>query len=107
MQIIENLDTFNSRFKRWPSNEGLVQYPFIENKRAPLTPLRRALPMLNVALISSAGVYIDGTDAFDLTSKDGDMNFREMPIEVEASDLRYAAKGYDASAVEDDRNCQI
>ncbi len=107
MQLIEDLDTFNSRFKRWSSNEKLAGYPLVENKRAPLTTLKRALPMLNVALISSAGAYIDGTDAFDLTSKDGDMNFREMPIAVEASDLRYAAKGYDPSAVEDDRNCQI
>jgi len=55
MQIIENLDTFNSRFKRWGANENLAGYPFIENKRSPLTPLRRALPMLNVGLISSAG----------------------------------------------------
>jgi D-proline reductase (dithiol) PrdB len=107
MQLIEDLDTFNNRFKRWNPNERLAGYPFIENKRSPLTPLRRALPMLNVALISSAGAYIDGTDPFDLTSKDGDINFREIPIEVEASDFKYAAKGYDPSAVEDDRNCQI
>ena len=107
MQLIENIDIFNNRFKRWSPNERLAGYPFIENIRSPLAPLKRALPMLNVALISSAGAYIDGTDAFDLTSKDGDMNFREMPIEVEASDLKYAAKGYDPAAVVDDRNCQI
>jgi D-proline reductase (dithiol) PrdB len=107
MQLIEELDTFNNRFKRWRPNEGLAGYPFIENKRAPLTPLKRALPMLNVGLISSAGAYIDGTEPFDLGAKDGDMNFREIPIEVEASDLRYAAKGYDPTAVENDRNCQI
>src|SRR3954447_8448854 len=107
MQLIEDLDTFNSRFKRWNPNERLAGYPFIENKRAPLTPLKRALPMLNVGLISSAGAYIDGTEPFDLGAKDGDMNFREIPIEVEASDLRYAAKGYDPTAVENDRNCQI
>ena len=107
MQLIENLDTFNSRFKRWNGNERLSGYPFIENKHAPLTPLRRALPMLNVGIISSAGAYIDGTEAFDIASRDGDMNFREIPIEVEAGDLRYAAKGYDPAAVQEDRNCQI
>lgn len=107
MQLIEDLDTFNSRFKRWPLNEGLIQYPFVENKRAPLTPFRRALPMLNVGLISSAGAYIDGTDAFDLESKDGDLTFREIPIEVDSQDLRYAAKGYDPADVQQDRNCQI
>jgi D-proline reductase (dithiol) PrdB len=67
----------------------------------------RALPLLNLALISTAGAYIDGTEAFDTSSKDGDLNFREIPIEVEAADLRYAAKGYDPKHVEEDRNCQI
>jgi hypothetical protein len=107
MQIIENLDTFNSRFKRWAANEKLAGYSFIENKRSPLTPLRRALPMLNVGLITSAGAYTDGTDGFDLSSKDGDMSFREIPVEVEAVDLKYAAKGYDPAAVLQDRNAQI
>jgi D-proline reductase (dithiol) PrdB len=107
MQLIENLDTFNSRFARWRANDDLAGYPFIENKHAPLTPLRRALPMLNVGLISSAGAYIDGTEPFDLSSKDGDMDFREVPVEVEAGDLKYAAKGYDPAAVQQDRNAQI
>lgn len=107
MQIIENLDTFNSRFKRWAPNEQLAGYSFVENKRSPLTPFRRALPMLNLGLITSAGAYIDGTDAFDLSLKDGDMNLREIPIEIEAGELKYSAKGYDPTAVHADRNSQI
>jgi D-proline reductase (dithiol) PrdB len=63
--------------------------------------------MLNLALISSAGAYIDGTDPFDLGAKDGDINFREIPVEVEAAGLRYAAKGYDPRAIMEDRNAQI
>ena len=63
--------------------------------------------MLNLALISSAGAYIDGTDPFDLDLRDGDVDFREIPIEVDADDLRYAAKGYDPAAVISDRNSQI
>jgi D-proline reductase (dithiol) PrdB len=107
MQLIEDLDTFNSRFARWRANDAAAGYPFVENKHAPLTPLRRALPMLNVGLISSAGAYIDGTEAFDTASRDGDLNFREIPIEVEAGDLKYSAKGYDPASVEQDRNAQI
>ncbi len=63
--------------------------------------------MLNLALISSAGAYIDGTDAFDLTARDGDLNVVEIPIEVEAGDLRFSAKGYDPADVTADRNAQI
>ncbi|HEX6124701.1 MAG TPA: glycine/sarcosine/betaine reductase selenoprotein B family protein, partial [Pyrinomonadaceae bacterium] len=77
------------------------------NTHAPFTPLLRALPMMNLALISSAGAYIDGTDPFDLNARDGDLNFREIPVEVGAEDLRYAAKGYDPRAVLEDRNVQI
>ena len=107
MKLIEKVGEFSERFKRWNQNENLANYPFVENTYAPFTPLQRALPMLNLGLISSAGAYIDGTDSFDLSSKDGDLNFREFPIEVEAEDFLYAAKGYDAAAVKEDRNVQI
>lgn len=107
MQMIEKADTFVDRFNRWSPNEDLRGYPFVENIHAPFTPFRRALPMLNLGLISSAGAYIDGTEAFDTESKDGDLSYREIPIEVEAGDIRYAAKGYDPAAVNEDRNSQI
>ncbi|MBV9215158.1 MAG: hypothetical protein JO053_03195 [Acidobacteria bacterium] len=107
MQIIEKVDTFSDRFKRWNSNEDLRGYPFVENVHAPFTPFRRALPMLNLGLISSAGAYIEGTEPFDLSSKDGDLGYREIPIEVESADLQYAAKGYDPTAVIEDRNVQV
>ena len=107
MELIEKIGEFSNRFSRWNGNEKLVGYPFIENVHAPFTPLRRALPMLNLALISSAGAYIDGTDAFDIESRSGDADFREIPIEVTAEELLYSARGYDATAVRKDRNCQI
>ena len=107
MAVIEKTGEFLNRFGRWKANEDLVGYPFISNIHSPFTPVRRALPMLNLALISSAGAYIDGTDPFDIDSRDGDINFREIPVEVEARDLRYAAKGYDPKAVMEDRNAQV
>lgn len=105
--IIENIGTIAGRYKNWRANEDLKNYPFVENINAPFSPMRRALPMLNLALISSAGAYIDGTDAFDVKAKDGDASFREIPVEVEAEDLLYAGRGYDTSAVLQDRNALI
>ena len=107
MAIIETTGEFTHRFSKWNANEDLKGYPFISNIHAPFTPVRRSLPLLNLALISSAGAYIDGTDPFDLDARDGDLSFREIPVEVEASDLKYAAKGYDTKAVSEDRNVQI
>ena len=105
--LVENIGTVAGRYKNWRANETLANYPFVENKNVPFTPMRRALPMLNLALISSAGAYIDGTEAFDTTARDGDASFREIPIEVEAEDLLYAGRGYDMTAVREDRNAQI
>jgi D-proline reductase (dithiol) PrdB len=63
--------------------------------------------MLNLALISTAGAYINGTQAFDISARDGDATFREIPVEVEAQDLLYAGRGYDPTVVQQDRNVQI
>ncbi len=107
MELIENLSDFTSRFSRWRANDELSGYPWVQNIHSPFTPARRALPMLNLALISSAGAYIEGMAPFDIESTDGDINFFEIPVEVEAGDIRYAAKGYDSTAVREDRNSQI
>ncbi|HQX54968.1 MAG TPA: glycine/sarcosine/betaine reductase selenoprotein B family protein [Pyrinomonadaceae bacterium] len=107
MELIERSGEFSTRFGRWNANEDLTGYPWIENIHAPFTPVRRALPMMNLGLISSAGAYINGTEAFDLESKGGDTSYREIPVEIEAADLLYAAKGYDPKAVGEDRNSLI
>ncbi|NNE97835.1 MAG: hypothetical protein HKN25_02310 [Pyrinomonadaceae bacterium] len=107
MELIEKKSEFESRFSRWNGGEDLANYPFVENVYAPFTPVRRALPMLNLALISSAGAYIDGTESFETDSRDGDISFKEIPVEIEAEDLKYAARGYDPAAVMEDMNVQI
>jgi D-proline reductase (dithiol) PrdB len=109
VEIIEDIEGWQRRFAGWKpaGGDSLSDYPFVKNRRAPFMPARRALPMLNLALISSAGAYIDGTTAFDTTSSSGDLTFREIPIEVEQSDLRFAARGYDPAAVQEDANSQL
>jgi D-proline reductase (dithiol) PrdB len=110
VEIIEDIDGWRRRFAGWRRGAGDElgsDYPFVKNRRAPFTPARRALPMLNLALISSAGAYIDGTTPFDTNSEKGDLSFREIPIEVEASDLKFSARGYDATAVQQDLNSAL
>ena len=113
MEIIEQLDEWRRQYDGWKrenranSDEIGDSYPFVKNRRAPFSPARRALPMLNLALISSAGAYIDGTQPFDTSATDGDLTYREIPTEIESFDLRFAARGYDPSAVESDVNSQV
>ena len=111
MEIIDDIDGWRRRYADWKqsSGEGRTDdvgedYPFVRNRRAPFTPARRALPMLNLALITSAGAYIDGTPAF---AGGSDVTFKEIPIDVEGEDLRYFARGYDAAAVQQDMNAEI
>lgn len=110
MEIIENIDEWRRRYADWKKNNPVVNddvsasYPLVKNKRAPFSPARRALPMLNLALISSAGGYLDGTVPFDLSAAGGDLSFREIPSQIESADLRFAARGYDPTAVTSDSN---
>jgi len=106
VEIIEDIEGWRRRYEDWESSGASrtdTNYPFVKNQRAPFTPARRALPMLNLALVSSAGAYIDGTSEFATN----DLTFKEIPIEVEASDLCFVARGYDSAAVEQDRNSLI
>lgn len=110
MEIIEDIDDWRKRYSDWLSKSGhggaddTDSYPFVKNKRAPFSPARRALPMLNLALISSAGAYIDGTAPFDTSAPQGDISFREIPSPIEPEDLRFSARGYDPTAVQTDPN---
>ena len=114
METIEQIANWQSEFDRWKQRGGKVaddkvgdSYPFVKNSRAPFTPAHRALPMMNLALISSAGGYIDGADPFDVTAAAGDLTFREIPSSIDLEDLRFSARGYDPTFVERDVNVQI
>ena len=112
METIENIEEWRKRYADWQnaaaSNVGNDDvpdsYPFVKNKRAPFSPARCALPMLNLALISSAGGYLDGTEPFDAAASGGDLGFREIPSGIEPDDLRFAARGYDPASVHADIN---
>ncbi|HXQ72616.1 MAG TPA: glycine/sarcosine/betaine reductase selenoprotein B family protein [Pyrinomonadaceae bacterium] len=109
MEIIEDIDGWRRRYADWKQGGSTrdadvgSDYPFVKNRRAPFTPARRALPMLNLALISSAGAHIDGTPAFG----ESEATFKEIPVDVEGADLRYSARGYDPAAVQQDMNAEI
>jgi len=113
VQVIEQINDWRRKFANWkpPQSQSgadeLSSYPFVKNERAPFTPAHRALSMVNLALITSAGAYIDGTDPFDVKAPGGDVSFREIPSEIDPADLRFAARGYDPIYVTQDPNVQV
>ena len=112
MEIIERSEQWRERYGSWNAKqsnarEELKAYPFVENSRAPFTAARRAITMTSLAVIVSAGAYIDGTDPFDTNAPDGDFNLREIPTDIELRDLRFSARGYDPGFVQQDANVQV
>lgn len=111
MEIIERSEHWRERYNSWASKSGsadnLKGYPFVENSRAPFAPARRALTMTNLAVIVSAGAYLDGTDPFDTSAAGGDFDLREIPTDIDLKDLRFAARGYDSTFVQQDANVQL
>jgi D-proline reductase (dithiol) PrdB len=113
VEILERPEEWRDSYARWKQINELRgdevgdHYPWVVNRHAPFRPARRALPMLNLALITSAGVYIDGTDPFDASVFGGDTSFREIPIEVGPEDLKWSARGYDPAAALEDMNAQV
>src|SRR5574341_892110 len=112
MEIIELAEDWRRQYEVWKSRQrgatdNLDRYPFVENSRAPLAPARRAITMTNLALVTSAGAYLDGTDPFDTAAPDGDFNIRELPSEIDLDDLHFASRGYDQSFVQQDANVQV
>jgi len=110
VETIEQAAQWRERYRSWSSRrngDDLKNYPFVENTRAPFSPARRALPLMNLAVISSAGAYIDGTEPFDTNNADGDMTIREIPTEVHPRDLEFAGRGYDDQFVRADMNTQL
>ena len=81
MEIIEGSEQWQARYNSWKSKqsgaaETLKGYPFVENSRAPFTAARRAITMTNLAVIVSAGAYLDGTEPFDTNAPGGDFDLR-------------------------------
>ena len=111
MDILERSEQWRAQYDSWGSKSGasgdLKAYPFVENSRAPFTPARRAITMTNLALIVSAGAYLDGTEPFDAKAPGGDFELREIPTDIDLKDLRFAARGYESAFVQQDPNVQV
>ena len=59
----------------------------------PYTPLRRELKDCRVALVSTSGAYIEGTEPF----ADSDLGFRLIPANTEAKTIRFVPGHFDIS----------
>jgi D-proline reductase (dithiol) PrdB len=59
----------------------------VVNDVAPLTPLSRPLRACRVALVTTAGVHLLQQEPFNMTDKNGDPSYREIPSSIGIEEL--------------------
>jgi D-proline reductase (dithiol) PrdB len=59
----------------------------VVNTTTPFTPLPRPLRTCRVALITTAGLHLPEQEPFDMTDKNGDPSYREIPSDVGVESL--------------------
>lgn len=72
----------------------------------PWAPLEKALTECRLALVSSAGFVLPDQEPFDESIRGGDVSFREIPSDAEASDLvdTHRSESFDHSGMVRDPN---
>jgi D-proline reductase (dithiol) PrdB len=66
----------------------------------PYTPLKRELKDCRLALVSTSGAYVEGSEPFS----DNDLSFRLIPSDVETKHIRFARGHFDTSKGDKDPN---
>lgn len=72
----------------------------------PWSPLRKPLASANVALVSTAGMVLPNQEPFDNHRKGGDVSFREIPSNADASTLidTHRSRSFDHAGIHSDPN---
>ncbi|GIW41540.1 MAG: hypothetical protein KatS3mg076_2117 [Candidatus Binatia bacterium] len=84
----------------------LRTYPWRRIHPVPWTPLRKPLSECRLALVSSAGFVVRGQEPFDESVRGGDVSFREIPSDVDASALvdTHRSEAFDHTGMRADPN---
>lgn len=59
----------------------------VVNDAAPFAPLPRPLRTCRVALVTTAGLHLTQQEPFDMTDKNGDPSYREIPSSIGIEEL--------------------
>jgi hypothetical protein len=70
----------------------------------PWAPLPVPLDQATISMVSTAGLYVDGDQPFDIDAREGDVSFRRIPAEADGSNLRVAHTHYPHRYLEQDHN---
>jgi D-proline reductase (dithiol) PrdB len=76
----------------------------ISRKCVPFTPFDRELAKSTIAIVTAGGVHLRDQEPFNIADELGDLTYREIPPDVDSSDLMVTHHHYDHSDADDDIN---
>jgi D-proline reductase (dithiol) PrdB len=76
----------------------------LSRKCVPFTPFDRELSKANIAIVTAGGVHLREQEGFNIADELGDLTFRVIPEDVEASQLMVTHHHYDHSDADTDIN---
>jgi len=87
-----------------PINWGASLTVSTNNDNIPWTPFRKPLAESCLAVVSTAGFYLEGDKLFDIDSAQGDASFRTIPSNFAKEQLKVAHAHYSHARVKKDIN---
>jgi D-proline reductase (dithiol) PrdB len=76
----------------------------ISRKCVPFTPFERELNKSTIAIVTAAGVHLKDQEPFNIADELGDLTYREIPEDVNSSDLMVTHHHYDHEDADQDIN---
>lgn len=77
---------------------------FVEFDSIPWAPVKAETKDMRLALVTSAGVHLKNQKPFDMSDRNGDPSFREIPRDVRKEDLMITHNYYDHRDADRDVN---
>ncbi|MGI9535621.1 MAG: glycine/sarcosine/betaine reductase selenoprotein B family protein [Desulfocapsaceae bacterium] len=89
---------------RKPTNWGASLLVSTDNENIPWAPFKKPLKQSCLAVVSTAGFYLEGDEPFDVDATHGDASFRTIPSNFDREKLKIAHTHYPHARVNDDIN---
>ncbi len=103
----DEVERLKSRLDAWLESVPKWHDHFVwsPNDAPAWADLKKPLNQCKVALVTSAGIYLNTQEPFDVESEFGDWSYREIPADSNPGDLKISDTHYDHSEADADINC--
>ena len=97
------------KFQQWMNRilTGHTGTRDVRNERVNWTPLTKPLSQCTVGLLTTGGVHLKSDVPFDVANAHGDPSFREIPMDVDSSELAITHTHYNHVDADRDVNCMF